>query len=448
MPEKKKVVILGAGFGGLRAAKLIAKRLRRLGLLLKYEVVLIDQHEHHMYTPLLYEVATTSKETANACKLHSVATYPVQALLGHLPVTFVCDAVEALDLLNGDIHLTSGNNIIFDHVLLALGSETNYFGIPGLKQHALPLKTFEDAIRIRDAVWMLSQEGPEHIRIIVGGAGPTGVELAGELKAWCGELEQETGRCHLQVMLIEGNRSVLPGFDPVIIEKATARLRTLGVETLTGERIASATKDVLTLASGRSLPYDVCIWTGGVTTPPLLTALPLIAEERGRPIAQGGMECLPSAPDLKLRAKIYGLGDSVCFINPFTQKPIPGVARVALSQAVVAAHNIVEDIRAAEFSARNRTLRDIRQGTAEIVNASPAHRARRTYIPREYPYILPIGGKYAIAKFGPFIISGFFGWVLKGLVELNYLLSVMPLHRALATWLKGLRIFIQNDRLG
>ncbi len=428
MHAKKNVVVLGAGFGGLRAAKLIAKKLRRLGLLERYEVILVDQREHQTYTPLLYEVATTSKETANACKLLSVATYPTRALLGKLPVTFVTATIEALDFVEGDIHLKGGEKIVFDHLVLALGAETNYFDIPGLKQYSLALKTFEDAIRIRDAVWMLSQEGQEYIRIIIGGAGPTGVELAGELKVWCGELERESGRCNLQVMLIEGKPTVLSEFDSRIINYAMERLRALGVDILTGERIASVTKEVVTLASGRSLPYDVCIWTGGVKISSLLTSLPLATEPRGRPIAQAAMECLPQTPSLKLRSKIYGIGDSVCFYHPVTQKPIPGVARAALSQATVAAHNIIEDIKTAE---------------TKTIHPKPI-----TYIPRNYPYVIPIGGKYAIAKLGRVYLKGFSGWVLKGLVELNYLLSVMSPFRALGVWLKGLKIFIENDRLG
>jgi len=122
------------------------------------------------------------------------------------------------------------------------------------------------------------------------------------------------------------------------------------------------------------------------------------------------------------------LGDAVCFYNPKTQKPVPGVARAAISQANVVAHNIFEEIKK---------------------ELNPHYQLRiKNYHPMEYPYVIPVGGKFAVAKIGPLIISGFFGWVLKGLVELNYLLSIMPLHRALIIWLKGLWIFIQNDRLG
>jgi NADH dehydrogenase len=427
---KKNVVVLGAGFGGLRAAKLIAKKLRRLRLLDRYEVFLIDRSEHHTYTPLLYEVATTSKETANACKLHSVATYPVKTLLGRLPVTFLQKELTALDLVEGDLHFADGEKVVFDHLVIALGAETNYFNIAGLKEYALPLKTFNDAIHIRDSIWTLALERQGHIRIVIGGGGPTGVELGGELKAWCGELEKEFRACKLEVILVEGNPTILPGFEPRVITHATDRLKALGVEIINGERIASVQKDVVFLTSGRALPFDVCLWSGGVKAPSVLTGMPLQAEPKGRPIAQGVMECLPQTPDLKLHSKIYGLGDSVCFNHPVTGKPIPSVARAALSQATVVAHNVVADIKAVEFPTKSLKLK------------------AQSYVPHEYPYVIPIGGKYALAKVGPFLIKGFFGWVLKGLVELNYLLSVMSPWRAFYVWFKGLSIFIKNDRLG
>jgi NADH dehydrogenase len=118
----------------------------------------------------------------------------------------------------------------------------------------------------------------------------------------------------------------------------------------------------------------------------------------------------------------------ICFYNPSTKRPIPGVARAALVQANIVAHNIIEDIRAAEKLSKNIK--------------------HKIYWPLNYPYIIPVGGKYAVAKVGPFVIKGFIAWIFKGLVEFFYLSSIMPLREAIKIWLTGLRIFIQNDRLG
>lgn len=157
--------------------------------------------------------------------------------------------------------------------------------------------------------------------------------------------------------------------------------------------------------------------------------LPLRTEDRrNQVVALEGMECIPKTPDLELHGKIYGLGDSVCFFDPITGQPTPRVARAALIQAGVVAHNIVEDIKAKEGLTKKAS--------------------HKTYKPKVYPYILPVGGKYAIAKMGSFIISGLAGWIIKLFVELNYLFSIMSSWRALKIWLVGIKIFIKNDRLG
>ncbi len=424
----KKIVILGAGFGGLRAAREISGKLRTLGLTSRYEAILIDRNEYHTYTPLLYEIATTSKETANISELHHLAAYPVQSLIEDAPITFVRGEVEALDLVHGDIHLRGGEKVTCDYLVVALGSETNYFGIAGVEENSLAMKTLADAICIRDAVWNRAMENRGDIRIAIGGGGSAGVELAGELMAWSGELKKDFPRCRIAVTIIEAAPSILPGFDPRIVRIAQKRLRKIDVVLLENEMITSAKKGAVILKGGREIPYDISIWNGGTRAPALLANLPLKTESRGRIEVAGEMICLPQTPDLKLKPMVYALGDSMCMYDSVTKKPIAGVARAAISQANIVAHNLIEEIKHAEDV--NYELRI------------------KNYAPRDYPYIIPIGGKYAVAKIGPFVISGFFGWILKILVELNYLISITHLHRAFRIWLKGIKVFIQNDRLG
>ncbi|MEK7193660.1 MAG: FAD-dependent oxidoreductase [Patescibacteria group bacterium] len=424
----KKIVILGAGFGGLRTAIILSKKLRRLDIREKYEIVLVDRNDHHTYTPLLYEVATTSKETADLPTLHEVAAYKIDTILKHYPIRFTQGEITAIDLIEGDLFLNKKHKITCDYVVLALGSEANFFDIPGVRGNALSFKTFSDAIRIRNAVWNLALEGKNVIKILIGGGGPTGVELAGELKMWCGELEETFKKCRLNVTIIEAQPTILSSFGPKIISVAEKRLQKLAVKIIAPERIATAKKGSVVLQSGREVPYDVLVWTGGVKAPDILSRLPIQEELRNHVKVIGGMECLPQTSNLKLHARIYAIGDNVCFYDPITKKAIPGVARAALSQATIAAHNILEDI---------------------LFEEKKVPRVRHTtYNPMDYPYIIPVGGKYAIAKIGPFVVSGFLGWILKGIVELNYLVSIMPFSQAIKTWLKGLKIFIKNDRLG
>lgn len=211
--EQKKIVVLGAGFGGLRASTRIAAGIQANRL--KHEVVLIDRNEHHTYTPLLYEVATTSKETASNIKLHNLATYNIPSLIAQFPIEFIQGEVKDIQFDTGKIFLES-RVIHADHLVIALGAESNFFNIPGLQEYSVPLKTFWDAVRIRERIVEAITQN-DQVRILVGGGGPTGVELAGELKEWCGELKSDFPSCRLEVGILEGSPSILQGFDAKVV---------------------------------------------------------------------------------------------------------------------------------------------------------------------------------------------------------------------------------------
>lgn len=412
----KNIVILGGGFGGVRTALLLDRKLKRYGLRDRYRVILVDKNSYHTYTPTLYEIATTSKETANNLDLRSIATFSLKEIFKNSGVEIVRGTVREIDLADGDIHLND-KDLRFDYLILALGSEPNYFSITGLKEHALPLKSFIDALRIRDTIIDITSEN-QNAKIIIGGGGSTGIEIAGEIKEWLPQAE---------VTIIEAAGTPLPGFKKSVIRKIIKRLSRLGINVLTGEIIESVQDGKITLQSKRELNYDALIWAGGVAASGIVSRLPLKIEKRGRIEVAGEMECLPQTPDLNLHGRIYAVGDNICFYDPETKRPIAGVARAAMSQAKIAVENIVADIMLEE---KQKKI------------------PHKIYRPMDYPYIISVGGKYAVAKVGPFVISGFFGWLLKGLVELNYLISIMPFRQAIKIWLKGLKIFIQNDRLG
>lgn len=426
-PEyKKNIVILGGGFAGLQAALRLGRAVRRLGLGGKYSVILVDKRPFHLFTPLLYEVATTSEESANTKTLSSLVAYPLKTLLERSGAEFRLDEVLHLDIGARIVHMKNGK-LPYEYLVIALGGETSYFNIPGLETHGLPLKTLEDALAIRER--LAPRVGPKRglTRVVIGGAGSTGVELASEIREWSCE-HQHANTCHIHVTLIEASPTILSTLDPRVCAKAERRLKRLGVQILTEERIARLDIHDVHLESGEKIPYDVFVWSGGVRAVSLSRGLPMKREGKGRIEVHEAMECIPESPDLRVAGNIYAVGDIACLYDPKTGAPSPWMARPAMMGARCAAANIMERIKFTEGM-----IREIKT---------------HTYRVPDYPYIVPVGGKYVVAKIGPFVISGFFAWAFKGIVELNYLLSIMPLFRALTLWFHGLVLFMKNDRMG
>ncbi|MEK7464194.1 MAG: FAD-dependent oxidoreductase [Patescibacteria group bacterium] len=426
MDNFKNIVVLGGGFGGLGVVLKLAKEIKKLGLK-EYKITLIDRYDHHTFTPLLYEIATTSKETADYSELKSLVSYPFSEILAGHDITILKEEVLHIDVSDMKVHLKN-NKLPFDYLVLALGSETNYFNIPGLKEHSFALKSFDNAIAIRDALWFAS-ESDKMIKVVIGGGGSTGVELAAEIKELFCKVVEEEKRCRVNVQIIEAAPTLLPMFGESIRDRVLSRINELGIGALCNERIKKVEEKKIILDSGKIINYDILVWTGGIKASSLTEKMPMEKEEKGRVKIVGDLECLPEGADLKVIGRVYALGDITCVINSETGKPMPAVARVAIDEGEIVSRNIIERIK---------------EEKGLILKAKKSFYEP----PREYPYIIPTGGKSAVAKVGSLIISGFLGWVLKGLVELNYLVSIMPPWKALTLWFKGLKIFIKNDNLG
>jgi NADH dehydrogenase len=415
---KKSVVILGAGFGGLRAAIDIAKSLRRLKLLDRYEVILVDRNDCHLYIPLLYKVAASpdAGEEKNC-------SYEITSLINGLPIRFVNAEVASLDLMDGDIALKAADGSPSDHLhadylIVALGSETNFFGIPGMQEHALQLKTLESALQIREAITAAfakgAQPGADEVKIVTGGGGPNGIELASEIQLWANRARKTNPNLRVSVSIVEALPGILNGLDTRAAKIAGRRLAKLGIAVKTQMKITGVSANEITVDGAAPIAFDVFIWTGGIKTPTLLTQLPIAKDQRGKPLAHSDMACLPGTPDLKLAPMIYGIGDSVCFMDPKTGRPVPAVAHVAILEGQIAARNVIAEIKRNEFSAH--------EFLASV------------YHPSDYPWVIPAGEHWAVAKLGPFVFSGWLAWEFGRVVELNYLAMIMSPVRAWKAW--------------
>ena len=327
-----RVVIVGAGFGGLSAAR----ELEKLG---GFEVTVLDRTNHHLFQPLLYQVATGG---LNPSEISS----PIRSLFRESPgVTVLLGALSGVDRFRRVIQVDqSGLELPYDYLVLALGGHTSYFGHPEWEKWAPGLKTLEDAGKIREKVLLAFERAeleadPETRRrlmtVVVIGGGPTGVEMAGALAELRSHvLHREFKRIkpeEARVLLVEAGSRVLATFPERASRTAGEELRRLGVEVLLGEKVEEITCG-LVRTQRQTLAAENIIWAAGVEGHPLAALL-------GAPLDRSGR--VKVSPELNLPddERTFCLGD-MAHVADKAGRPLPGVAPVAVQQGKRAARNI------------------------------------------------------------------------------------------------------------
>lgn len=412
--EAKHIVIVGAGFGGLHAALILARHsvLRGKG----YDIILIDRHHHHLYTPALYEIAAIPSEYANDASLTASVLIPISDVIRTKPIRFISDEIIGRDGAMRRITLRNGGALSYDYLVLALGSQTNYFSIPGLEAYATPLKTCADATLLRNKIEAALKQKPS-LTLIVGGAGASGVEVAAELVNFVcmmkAKIAPESTRCDVAYFLAEASGDILPGFNAWIVARARRRLERLGVTIKTGAAISSADQDTVIFADGQRQHYDVLIWTGGVKGPAALGNLNLPLSPKGTVVV--GQDLRAQDGD----GRVFAVGDNAWFVDAETQKPLPWSVPVAESQG--------------------------RHAAREIIRAIRGEKPRPFRPRRRYPFILAVGKKYALADLVFVRLGGFAGWCAKQFVELRYLSFLLPWPRAVSLWWQDVTMYRSND---
>ncbi len=414
MQEVKTIVVLGAGFGGLTAVLKLAKIIKRKGLAKMCRIILVNKTSYQVYTPALYEIASIPKGEANAICLKTSICIDLEEVASRNGFQVVGGEIKSADQARKIVVLASGEKVAFDYLVVALGAETNYYNITGLKEHALPLKTFEDAIRLRNKIEEIVISGVSPIHIVIGGAGATGVELSAEFNNFLRYLKERllsnAKIYNTDIILVDAAPDILPGFTPWLVAKAKNRLGRLGVKILTGRVIAGVDERAVTFRDGSEIAYHILVWAGGVTPVAVLKNLGLPLAPKGQVVVNEYLEAAP---------RVWAIGDNTDFVNPESGKPLPGNVPVAEQQALVAAKNIIAEIT----GARKKIFRPM----------------------SKYPYILAVGRKYAIADLVFIRFSGFWGWLAKQLVELRYLIFVLGLKRALSMWWRSVKYSASND---
>jgi len=369
-----RIVIAGAGYGGVRVAQELGKRVRAAGG--SYRLTLVNPSPFHVIKTELHTIAGGAADDPGEVQI------PLAELFAGLPVELVFRRIEGVAPQQNRLLLDGGEALEYDRLVLALGSSPEYFGIPGLAEHAYVLNDIEGALAIRRAVDDLvrgiavrgaagpsgvergdgvergpATGGPDRRRIVVGGGGLTGVELAGEL-AW--SLRHRYARSGagrlVAVTLVEGAPGLLPGLASQLGEGARERLERVGVEVLTGVQIREATRNAIVLAGARpdaktgapgvgasgadspavfSMAYDLLIWTGGVRGNRLLEAV-FETDRKGRVIVD---------PEFRVERfpNVRVLGDAACVMDG-SGRPAAPTAQAAVQQAAWVAVSLWNEV--------------------------------------------------------------------------------------------------------
>src|SRR5687768_14664244 len=314
MKLRRHVVVVGGGFAGLT----LTKELRRADV----HVTLVDRSNHHLFQPLLYQVAMAGLAPAE------IATPIRRELRKQENARVILAEVEAVDFATRRVTLHDQKKLDYDYLVLAPGAVNSYFGHDDWAAYAPGLKDLDDAVEIRRRV-LLAFEAAEreqdavvqrrHLTFVVIGGGPTGVELAGaiaELAVFVLSRDFRSVRPDAtRVVLIEGSDRILSSFDPKLSEAARKSLLSMGVEVLLGKHVTAIDQQGVT-RDGERIEASTVLWAAGVCGVPLLRKLGVPVDRAGRAVVE--QDCsLPGQP------AVYCIGDAACFIPDGSDKPLP-----------------------------------------------------------------------------------------------------------------------------
>jgi NADH:quinone reductase (non-electrogenic) len=384
-----RVVIVGAGFGGLNAAQALAKA--------PVHITIIDRKNHHTFQPLLYQVATAGLSPGEIAA-------PIRSILrSHKNVEVLMEEVTGFDLERRKVR-TQDCEIPYDYLVVAAGARHSYFGHPEWETLAPGLKTIEDALEIRRRVLLAFElaerqvaagETAPAINFVVIGGGPTGVELAGTLAeiarhALAHEFRSiDPSRTH--ILLLEGGPHVLPAYSEDLSRSAQEQLEHLGVEVRTSTTVTQVEAGAVCLG-GTRLPATVVLWAAGVAASPLGKALGVPVDRAGR---------VPVSPDLTLpgRPEVFVIGDLAAAKDEHG-KLLPGVAPNAIQQG---------------------------RYVAKVIRAELEHRSHTGTRPPFHYWdkgsLATIGRAAGVAQFGRIHISGYVAWLSWLFVHIFFLIG-------------------------
>jgi len=411
MPQHPHVVIVGGGFAGLYTAR----GLRRA----EVRITVIDRHNFHLFQPLLYQVATAALNPSDIAA-------PIRSILRRQQnVSVLLGQAASIDAGRKMVHLLDGAQFSYDYLVVATGATHSYFAHPEWELHAPGLKSIDDALEIRRRV-LLAFEAAEReddpavqnawLTFVIVGAGPTGAELAGALS----EIARKTmvrdfrriNPGSARVILIEGKDRVLPGYTPVLSEKARRQLANLGVEIITNAAVSDITGREVRIGTDRVIPTRTVLWAAGVQASPLAQSLNVPVDRAGRVLVE---------PDLTIpgHKDVFVIGD-LAAVRQYDGSFVPGVAPAAIQEGQHTATNLV---RATE----GQPMRAFRY--------------------RDKGSLATLGRAAAVADFGKFHLSGFIAWMAWLVIHIFFLIGFRNRFLVFTQWAWAYLTYQRGARL-
>jgi NADH dehydrogenase len=335
--DKTQIVILGGGFAGVEVARYLDRTAAKRS---DCEVTLVSRDNFTLFTPMLHEVAAGDLEPSDVCN-------PLRKLLRHVIV--LSGDIEGIDFAARRVKISYGFRVLtrelsFDHLVLALGSETNYFGIPGVTEHAVGIKTLGDAVMLRAGmIGMLEaasvEPDPDRRRwlltFVVVGGGFAGVETVGAINDLARDILPHYSLIdprEVRVVLIHGGAVILPELGEALGLYAQEKLRNRQVEVKLNTRVISYADGAVHCSDGEAVPAGILVWAAGVSPSPILKDTPLELQN-GRVVVDSTLE-VPRFPG------IWAVGDCAAISDPTSRQPYPPTAQHALREGRYAAKNI------------------------------------------------------------------------------------------------------------
>jgi NADH dehydrogenase len=398
--EHAHIVVLGAGFGGLEFCKHFSDP--------KARITLVDRNNHHLFQPLLYQVATAGLSAPDIAQ-------PIRSILSDKPnITVLLETVCDIKLAEKKVIL-GDNTLTYDYLVLALGGCTTYFGHPEWEQFAPGLKSLSDAINIRNRILVAferaeSEAMPDDLQrlmtIVVVGGGPTGVELAGAFAELARHVLRADSRridpAQARVILIEGAPRVLASFSPSLSESGQRQLEALGVQVRTNTKVKNIGQGRVDLDNGETIWAENIIWAAGVSAVPLTKKLG-VELDRGSRIMVNPDLSIPGHPE------VFAVGDLAGVLQA-DGTPVPGVSPAAMQEARHVAR-IIENELAFPGAVERPAFKYWDKGT-----------------------MATIGRSAAVAQVGKFEFSGLMAWLAWLVIHLIFLVGFRNKISVLFQW--------------